>query len=236
MDNVSNNLAGLIEGGFSAPLDLVELTLAFLCGAVLAAIIRLHYSVFSRAISNRTEFMGVLPFVLLTTTLIIAVVKSSLALSLGLVGALSIVRFRTPIKEPEELAYIFLSIAAGLGLGAGQLIPTVSAVFIILGLMAIFMKFRTSVDKYSGETYFSLSMPKPTSPDAATLNMAFEIFLKYTSAINLKRFQETKDRVEIVLFASECKPENFENLCTELRDQFEGIEITAIDQHNMPVL
>jgi len=50
--------------------------------------------------------------------LVITVVKSSLALSLGLVGALSIVRFRTPIKEPEELGYIFLTIAIGLGFGA----------------------------------------------------------------------------------------------------------------------
>ena len=49
----------------------------------------------------------------------IAVVKSSLALSLGLVGAF-IVRFRTPIKEPEELIYIFLSIAIGLANGADQ--------------------------------------------------------------------------------------------------------------------
>ena len=56
----------------------------------------------------------------MTTLLVIAVVKSSLALSLGLVGALSIVRFRTPIKEPEELAYIFLAIALGLCLGADQ--------------------------------------------------------------------------------------------------------------------
>ena len=50
----------------------------------------------------------------MVTTLVIAVVKSSLALSLGLVGALSIVRFRTPVKEPEELTYLFFSIALGL--------------------------------------------------------------------------------------------------------------------------
>ncbi len=41
-----------------------------------------------------------------------------LMLGLGLVGALSIIRFRTPIKEPEELAYLFLAIAVGIGLGA----------------------------------------------------------------------------------------------------------------------
>ncbi|MHC5004997.1 MAG: DUF4956 domain-containing protein, partial [Planctomycetota bacterium] len=52
------------------------------------------------------------------TVLIIFVVKSSLALSLGLVGALSIVRFRAAIKEPEELVFLFFCIAIGLALGA----------------------------------------------------------------------------------------------------------------------
>ena len=56
------------------------------------------------------------------TCIVIMIVKSSLALSLGLVGALSIVRFRAAIKEPEELVYLFLIIAVGLGTGANQLV------------------------------------------------------------------------------------------------------------------
>ena len=54
----------------------------------------------------------------LVTTSIIMVISGNLILSLGMVGALSIVRFRTPIKEPEELAYLFLAIAIGLGYAA----------------------------------------------------------------------------------------------------------------------
>ena len=54
----------------------------------------------------------------------IVIVKSSIALSLGLVGALSIVRFRTPIKEPEDLTYLFLSIALGVGYGSFQILIT----------------------------------------------------------------------------------------------------------------
>jgi len=51
----------------------------------------------------------------MTTIFISTVVESSLALTLGLVGALSIVRFRTAVKEPEELSYMFLAITIGLG-------------------------------------------------------------------------------------------------------------------------
>ena len=59
-------------------------------------------------------------------------VKSSLALSLGLVGALSIVRFRTPIKDAEELGYLFLVIATGLAAGADQEVAILVALPIIL--------------------------------------------------------------------------------------------------------
>ena len=68
----------------------------------------------------------------LTTFLVISVVKSSLALSLGLVGALSVIRFRTPIKEPEELVYLFLSISLGLGYGSGQFLLTLLCFIIII--------------------------------------------------------------------------------------------------------
>jgi zinc transporter ZupT len=67
---------------------------------------------FVQVLSNKRKLARVLMFIAATTVLIITVVASSLALSLGLVGALSIIRFRTPVKEPEELAYLFLAIAS----------------------------------------------------------------------------------------------------------------------------
>ena len=79
----------------------------------------------------------------ITICVIISVVKSSLALSLGLVGALSIVRFRTPIKDPEDLIFLFLAIVAGLGFGANQNVYTaigVSIVLLIIILRGIFSK------------------------------------------------------------------------------------------------
>jgi len=70
---------------------------------------------------NNREYFGNI-FILLgvTTCSVIIIVKYSLALSLGLVGALSIVRFRAAIKEPEELVFLFLVIAFGLAFGANQ--------------------------------------------------------------------------------------------------------------------
>ena len=94
----------------------ISLILAFLLSNFLGFI----YKKYARTLSNHEGLANVFPLLSIVTTLVIAVVKSSLALSLGLVGALSIVRFRTPVKEPEELTYLFFSIALGLALGAEQ--------------------------------------------------------------------------------------------------------------------
>ena len=104
---------------------------------VLSFLIRIVYLKFSTTLSNKHDFAKTFVVLGLTTTLVITIVKSSLALSLGLVGALSIVRFRAAIKEPEELVYLFLIIAIGLGCGAGQLqitlIGVLFAIFILPG-------------------------------------------------------------------------------------------------------
>jgi hypothetical protein len=94
--------------------------------------LRKFYFQYSSSLSGKQHIGNVLPILTIIVFLIILVVKSSLALSLGLVGALSIVRFRTPIKEPEELVYLFLAIAIGLGLGAGHITITVVITFLIM--------------------------------------------------------------------------------------------------------
>lgn len=124
------------------PLAISTLLINLGIGVLLSILLRWHFRYFGATLSNRSEFAHVGPFILLITILIITVVKSSLALSLGLVGALSIVRFRTPIKEPEELAYLFMAIAIGLGLGANQTMLTLVASPIILAVMAMFKKAR----------------------------------------------------------------------------------------------
>jgi hypothetical protein len=114
----------------SATSTVSGISLALLVGFVLALLLKWHFTHFASTFSNRREFSIIFPFLVLTVTLVIAIVKTSLALSLGLVGALSIVRFRTPIKEPEELAYIFMAIAIGIGLGADQVVMTIVATII----------------------------------------------------------------------------------------------------------
>lgn len=100
----------------------------FLCqlGAVALTsfLLALAYIRFGRSFSNRRNLALIFVPLALTTMFVIAVVKASLALSLGLVGALSIVRFRTAVREPEELVCLFVCIGIGLGYGATQWLIT----------------------------------------------------------------------------------------------------------------
>lgn len=117
--------------------DLGTLGLNLVLSLVLGQILGWHFVRFAQVLSNKRKLARVLMFIAATTLLIITVVASSLALSLGLVGALSIIRFRTPVKEPEELAYLFLAIAMGVGLGANRPYETVmvfSVLLIVMGL------------------------------------------------------------------------------------------------------
>ena len=82
--------------------------------ALFAYILGRLYARYGNSFSNKKLFASNFELIAVTTMIIITIVKSSLALSLGLVGALSIVRFRAAIKEPEELAYIFLTIPSDL--------------------------------------------------------------------------------------------------------------------------
>ncbi len=96
----------------------IQLMINIIIGGLMALFVRALYRRFSNTVSNRDSFSSLFPILTVTVTIVIFVVKSSLALSLGLVGALSIVRFRAAIKEPEELIYLFFCIAIGLALGA----------------------------------------------------------------------------------------------------------------------
>jgi hypothetical protein len=119
-----------LEGALSTGenISAVRLAAYLVLGGVLALYVRLLYRRCTSGVADPDSITRVFPILTIVTTGVIAVVKSSLALSLGLVGALSIVRFRAAIKEPEELVYLFLCIAIGLALGAEQPLLAIAVV------------------------------------------------------------------------------------------------------------
>ncbi len=105
---------------FEIDISLTNLVISLLTSIVCAYVIKIIYLKYAKTLNNKENFSDVFILLSITTTIVITVVKFSLALSLGLVGALSIVRFRAAIKEPEELVYLFMIIGIGLASGSAQ--------------------------------------------------------------------------------------------------------------------
>ena len=198
----------------------------------MSLLLRWHFKHFGSTLSNREEFSHVCPFILLTTILIITVVKSSLALSLGLVGALSIVRFRTPIKEPEELAYLFIAIAMGLGLGADQRVPTLVAGPIILAVMAA-LKW-TGKESKKKNLYLSLDWKGKPEETEGFLTRFNQVIGNHVLVSDLRRMDVREEGLEATYFIDVENPDDLSNLVNELQKTFSGIGVTFIDQNQMP--
>lgn len=106
--------------------------------ALFAGLLAVFYVRFGNTPGNRRRFSRTFLPLAMTTMVIIFIVKSSVALSLGLVGALSIVRFRSAIKDPEELVYLFLAIGLGLAAGADEMLIGIVAFLLTIGIMALY--------------------------------------------------------------------------------------------------
>lgn len=182
-----------------------NLALAAILGFILGKV----YERFSQAFNNRALMARNFILITMTTTVIIFIVKSSLALSLGLVGALSIVRFRTAIKEPEELAYLFISIAVGLGLGADQRQITLLGFFMIVGCILI-LSLRRGTNKLK-KTYHLIIGAQENFPLDEIKN---KISLS-SSEVKLRRF-EKQEQFSEASFSVSISDEKIQNLVTEL--------------------
>ncbi len=167
---------------WNGSIDVTQLVLALVLAAVLSYILSWVYVKYGTSLSNRQKFANNFVLLTTTTTLIITIVRSSLALSLGLVGALSIVRFRAAIKEPEELGFLFLTIAIGLGLGANQFLVTVVG----FGIITLLIFLRCFNKK--GEDRANLLITGKFDLKTVT-----KVLNKYCSSVALRRLDSGKE-------------------------------------------
>ena len=218
---------------FWNPTDLASLpslVLRLIVAAVLGILLGHAYVHFGRTLSNRKLFARNFIVLVVTTTLIISIVRSSVALSLGLVGALSIVRFRAAIKEPEELAFLFLAISIGLGLGAGAALITIVALVIIIGLIAI----RGLLYRQPGPPNLYLTV---TSPAAAKLGASqiLEALAAVGAAATLKRLDQTPDSLEAAFVVDFKDIGSLEQFNQRLRQVSPQVQISCLDDRGLGV-
>lgn len=135
-DIVKNSVLESFTSDISITHILLSMGIAFLVGLF---IYFLYKRVFSGVLYSKSFNISLIGMTLVTSMVIIAI-NSNLILSLGMVGALSIVRFRTPIKDPTDLIFLFWAAAAGIVTGAGFYTLAITGSVIVGLVMFLFIK------------------------------------------------------------------------------------------------
>ena len=215
------------QSSISTTQGTAALTMAgyLMLGGCIALYLRFLYQKCSASASDTDSITRTFPLLLMVTTAVISVVKSSLALSLGLVGALSIVRFRAAIKEPEELVYLFLCIAVGLALGAEQPLLAIalvasSTVFVV----GMWMFGGTNRDASLMLTIRGDAAAFDDS-DSGVLAVVGEVAGKYS----LHRFDVDQGRGQLRVSLPRIKPADIGLMLTELRRRLPECELSYVN-------
>jgi uncharacterized membrane protein YhiD involved in acid resistance len=128
----------------STPSMILSMAFALLIGLFIFYIYKSTY----KGVMYSRSFGITLIALTLISTLVILAVSTNVVLSLGMVGALSIVRFRSAIKDPMDLSYLFWSIAGGIVLAAGMYLLAIFASVVIGAVLVIFARFRPHDEPY----------------------------------------------------------------------------------------
>lgn len=128
----------LLEGYASSSISVKSVVVCMVITALIAIYIFVVYRYMNRNAFYNKNFNISLPALAIITAAIILTIQSSIVISLGMVGALSIVRFRTAIKDPMDLVFLFWAISAGIICGAGYaVIAVIASVVLTVGIVLL---------------------------------------------------------------------------------------------------
>lgn len=154
----------ILKGNFMAEFSAISvggmlgaIALAFVLSLFIVFIYRITYA----GVSFSRNFAGCLIMIAMVTALVIQVITSNVVLSLGMVGALSIVRFRTAVKEPADTAFLFWAIAVGIICGAGYVTISILATLLlgVLFVVIYLLSRKQKSDSYMVVARFSAASP-----------------------------------------------------------------------------
>lgn len=179
---------------FNEPANLVILlTLSFILGLAIAYV----YKKNSKSASYSQSFVNTLAILLPVVALIISFVSNDIARAIGVFGAFSIVRFRTAVKEPKDMVYIFWILATGLVMGAGNFSAALTST-IVISLMVLFLH-KYNFGKFSDYDYLVVYLLDTTKADISKITNQLNKLVKNQEILNV---QSAKDGKEIEITTS----------------------------------
>lgn len=172
---------------------LTNLTVALVCGVLISLFYRATY----KGVSYSSHYVISVIMLAMITALVIMVIGNNLARAFGLVGAMSIIRFRTAVKDTQDIMYIFFSLAAGLACGAGMYaIAIPSTLFIGFSLMIATAVYAENPAK---REYLLQIVHLGTQPQKGIFEPILDKYLSKYNLVNVKTLKD--DRGEIMEFS-----------------------------------
>lgn len=122
--------------------DIWQILLALLISIIMGAVIYVIYRQFYTGVVFSRSFAITLVGMTILTCMVTLAISTNIVISLGMVGALSIVRYRTAIKDPMDLLYIFWAITTGITVGAGMYLLSLVAALVMVALFVVFHHYQ----------------------------------------------------------------------------------------------
>lgn len=208
-----------LEGYASVRIDVAQIVICMVITVLIAAYIFLIYRMVNKnAFYNRNFNLSLIALAVITAAVILTI-QSNIVISLGMVGALSIVRFRTAIKDPMDLVFLFWSISAGIICGAGFAVVAVVASIVITVIILLFDRVP------AGATAVILLV---NTSDYKTEGRIMEIVEKHCRMFQVKARNLTKDKLNM---AVEVQTQEGGRLVEELMD-VESVTSASLVDHD----
>lgn len=212
---------------FNSTINIWAFVLNLVIVTVIAMIIKLYYIKYGRAISDRRKFSNNFIPLALGTMLIITVIKSSIALSLGLVGALSIVRFRSAIKDPEELTMLFLVIGLGLIGGADKPILAIVSFALIMPLLYFNSRMAKNKGVVTNKAFLNINT---SLSDITSLTAAIE---PHTSYLEVKRVDSSSNGLNASYYCTINDPGDLQQIIQSAKALDAGSTVSFVEQPDL---
>ena len=198
----------------SLGLILASILLSFALGVAIAYVYKKTHSGFSYARS----FLFTLIIVTIVISLIMMIIQSNVALSLGLVGSLSVIRFRTVLKDTKDMAYLFWVICIGLAVGSGNYMLALVAT-ISISLIVFYLE-KVNFGKNAASDYIMVLQAKSNSNGDIT-KLFNKLRIKWEIRSSLLDQENATKETRYSIF-SKLKPKEVEDLMNETR-HIEGV-------------
>jgi len=179
-------------------LSLFDVFSAVAVSLILGLYVALIYRRVTPDATFSVSILRTLAYLSMIVALVMMIISNQIARAFTLVGALAVIRFRTPVKDAKDAAFIFLALAAGMGAGVGLYPETALGIFLI-GIFMLLIHYSKFGLRGTKETLVKFTVPLNGEEDSIYHKEVFEEFLRGHKLINARSLHES-ERLELTFF------------------------------------